>query len=180
MKMRHRYLLAVIFFNLIIALALTAQPTQANLPEQTVPTAKPSKTKSASGGNQTTPVFTSTSEPIFAPTSIPTDSSGITFTLTLSPTMGTATLTPALGIPTTNSVLSTSALTPSLEIIEKNTESASSPTPTPTALPATVTPINLASNQYIYYGFLIILSMLIIVTVISRRRKTTGGNPPQS
>jgi uncharacterized integral membrane protein len=88
MKKPQNILIVTILFAIIIALAINTQPTQASLPEQTVPTVKPkpTKTKSVSGGNQNTPVSTDTSIPVIIPISTSTSISGLD-TITQTPSL---------------------------------------------------------------------------------------------
>ena len=177
MKKLHKSLIAIILFAIIIALAITTQPTQASLPGQTVPTAKPkaSKTNSGSGGDQNTPASTNTPITIIAATLTSTGESSISI-ITPSQTL-------IQDLLPTNTAQSTLTQTPFHTLTETLIVPILSLTPNPTSTiisTPTSAGSNFPSNFMVIFIFVFLVFAMIVVGIVTGSRRNMGGKPPQS
>jgi hypothetical protein len=147
----YKYMAAIIIITLVVVLAISARPTQASLPDQTVPTAKPKSNKTSAGSNS---VESDTITPVSLNQFTPTPTSTLTPTSTqLAPLIA--------GDSATQSLLNTTA---------PQTEN--------TIPGAKLIPIVLSSdpspkNPYLYFidAMIALVGLFLIVFFLSRRRR---------
>lgn len=168
-KITNKNIIAVILITLVLVLAVSAQPTQASLPGQTVPTVGPTGHKTSSGSNNGNE--SSTSTPAYAPGSSITSTPTLTLTGQATEMTGGNTLAAPTSTNTANQQILGTSATPeyTMTSVTKLTPVVLSSTPAA------------SSSLYCVYSFIIVAIILFIFFLIRRRRpvKTTDENKPK-
>jgi hypothetical protein len=147
----YKYSAAIIIITLVIVLAVSARPTQAGLPDQTVPTAKPKKNNTSVGKNSVEfDTITPVSFYAFTPTST-------------SPSTPTSTEPAPL-------IAGNSATQTILNTIAPQTETT---TPGEKLIPIVLSSDPAPKNPYLYFmdAMIALVSLFLIVFILSRRRR---------
>jgi hypothetical protein len=167
-KITNKNIIAIILITLVLVLGVSAQPTQASLPGQTVPTVGPTGHKSSNGSNNSNE--SSTSTPVYAPGSFITSTQTPTLTSQATEMTGGYTLAAPTGTNTANQQISATSATP---------EQTSVPVTKLIPVVLSSTPAS-SSSLYCVYSFIIVSILLFIFFLIRRRRplKSTDENKP--